>query len=60
MINVSSCLFVCILDTFKSELQAVISECRRTRSFVDKVCTDLINQTVSVTDVRAFHTLSPC
>ncbi|KAL0655863.1 hypothetical protein Bca4012_076447 [Brassica carinata] len=37
-------------DTFKSELQAVISECRRTRSFVDKVCTDLINQTVSVTD----------
>ncbi|CAH8383052.1 unnamed protein product [Eruca vesicaria subsp. sativa] len=36
--------------TFKSELQAVISECRRTRSFVDKVCTDLINQTVTVTD----------
>ncbi|XP_019097100.1 PREDICTED: uncharacterized protein LOC104766387 [Camelina sativa] len=35
---------------FKSELQAVISECRRTRSFVDKVCTDLINQTVTVTD----------
>ncbi|XP_024009533.1 uncharacterized protein LOC18013621 isoform X2 [Eutrema salsugineum] len=36
--------------TFKSELQAVISECRRTRSFVDKVCTDLINRTVTVTD----------
>ncbi|VVB15010.1 unnamed protein product [Arabis nemorensis] len=36
--------------TFKSELQAVISECRRTRSFVDKVCTDLINQTVTVTE----------
>uniref|UniRef100_A0A1J3KA39 tRNA(Ile)-lysidine synthetase n=1 Tax=Noccaea caerulescens TaxID=107243 RepID=A0A1J3KA39_NOCCA len=36
--------------TFKSELQAVISECRRTRSFVDKVCTDLINQSVTVTD----------
>ncbi|CAD5324040.1 unnamed protein product [Arabidopsis thaliana] len=35
---------------FKSELQAVISECRRTRSFVDKVCTDLIHQTVTVTD----------
>ncbi|KAG7578561.1 tRNA(Ile)-lysidine synthase N-terminal [Arabidopsis thaliana x Arabidopsis arenosa] len=35
---------------FKSELQAVISECRRTRSFVDKVCTDLISQTVTVTD----------
>ncbi|KAJ4894501.1 Adenine nucleotide alpha hydrolases-like superfamily protein [Raphanus sativus] len=37
-------------DTFKSELQAVISECRRTRSFVDKVCTDLLKQTVTVTD----------
>ncbi|XP_023642743.1 uncharacterized protein LOC17893008 isoform X2 [Capsella rubella] len=35
---------------FKSELQAVISECRRTRLYVDKVCTDLINQTVTVTD----------
>ncbi|KAL1190554.1 tRNA(Ile)-lysidine synthase [Cardamine amara subsp. amara] len=34
----------------KSELQAVISECRRTRSFVDKVCTDLINQSVTVTN----------
>ncbi|CAH2052685.1 unnamed protein product [Thlaspi arvense] len=36
--------------TFKSELQEVISECRRTRSFVDKVCTDLLKQTVTVTD----------
>ncbi|CAN8268602.1 unnamed protein product [Cochlearia groenlandica] len=35
---------------FKSELQAVISECRRTRSFVDKVCTELIDETVTVTD----------
>ncbi|KAG2306910.1 hypothetical protein Bca4012_084134 [Brassica carinata] len=35
---------------FKSELQAVISECRRTRLFVDKVCTDLLKQTVTVTD----------
>lgn len=51
-------LFVCSLDTFKSELQAVISECRRTRSFVDNVCTDLLKQTVTVTDVRPFHTLT--
>ncbi|KAJ0234666.1 tRNA(Ile)-2-lysyl-cytidine synthase [Hirschfeldia incana] len=35
---------------FKSELQAVISECRRTRSFVDKVCTGLLKQTLTVTD----------
>ncbi|KFK39777.1 hypothetical protein AALP_AA3G286300 [Arabis alpina] len=36
--------------TFKSELQAVISECRQTRSFADKVCTDLMNHTVTVTE----------
>ncbi|XP_010532861.1 PREDICTED: uncharacterized protein LOC104808766 isoform X2 [Tarenaya hassleriana] len=36
--------------TFRSELQAVISECRRTRSFVDRVCSRLIDQTVTVTD----------
>ncbi|CAA7045775.1 unnamed protein product [Microthlaspi erraticum] len=35
---------------FKSELLGLISECRRTRSFVDKVCADLITQSVTVTD----------
>ncbi|XP_059433610.1 uncharacterized protein LOC132166751 isoform X2 [Corylus avellana] len=37
----SSCMF-------KSELQAVISACRRTRSYVDQVCSKLINQAVVV------------
>ncbi|XP_050269451.1 uncharacterized protein LOC126713665 isoform X5 [Quercus robur] len=35
---------------FKSELQAVISACRRTRSFIDQVCCKLINQAIVVKD----------
>ncbi|PIA42695.1 hypothetical protein AQUCO_02000266v1 [Aquilegia coerulea] len=31
------------------ELQAIISACRRTRSFIDKVCSDLMNKAVTVT-----------
>ncbi|XP_039071667.1 uncharacterized protein LOC120218835 isoform X2 [Hibiscus syriacus] len=36
--------------TFKSELQAVISACRRTRIYVDQICSNLIKQTVTVMD----------
>lgn len=34
---------------FKTELQAVISECRRTRLLVDKLCCKLINEAVTIT-----------
>ncbi|KAG8636275.1 hypothetical protein MANES_16G114900v8 [Manihot esculenta] len=34
--------------TFKSELQAVISACRKTRAFVDQFCTKLMNQAVTI------------
>ncbi|XP_043724578.1 uncharacterized protein LOC122671439 [Telopea speciosissima] len=33
---------------FRSEIQAVISACRRTRSFVDQLCYNLINQAVTI------------
>ncbi|GAB4839214.1 hypothetical protein Ancab_028742 [Ancistrocladus abbreviatus] len=33
---------------FKSELQAVISACRRTRAYVDNICQHLINQVVTI------------
>ncbi|XP_022893360.1 uncharacterized protein LOC111407892 isoform X3 [Olea europaea var. sylvestris] len=33
---------------FKTELQAVISECRRTRLLVDKLCCKLINEAVTI------------
>ncbi|KAJ9538530.1 hypothetical protein OSB04_031263 [Centaurea solstitialis] len=33
---------------FKSELQAIISACRRTRVYLDQVCHTLINQAVTV------------
>ncbi|XWS26849.1 hypothetical protein CRYUN_Cryun26dG0065700 [Craigia yunnanensis] len=33
---------------FKSELQAVISACRKTRTYVDQICNNLINQTVTI------------
>ncbi|GMI92745.1 RASPBERRY 3 [Hibiscus trionum] len=36
--------------TFKSELQAVISACRRTRIYVDQICSNLIKQTVTIMD----------
>ncbi|KAK3034337.1 hypothetical protein RJ639_032235 [Escallonia herrerae] len=39
--NLASC-------KFKSELQSVISSCRKTRSYVDKVCCKLISQAVSI------------
>lgn len=39
--DLSSCIF-------KSELQAVISACRRTRSYIDQFCNKLINQAVVV------------
>ncbi|KAM3760109.1 hypothetical protein ACB098_01G169400 [Castanea mollissima] len=35
---------------FKSELQAVILACRRTRSFINQVCCKLINQAMVVKD----------
>ncbi|XWS69892.1 hypothetical protein CRYUN_Cryun03dG0002700 [Craigia yunnanensis] len=35
---------------FKSELQAVISTCRKTRTYVDQICTNVINQTVTIMD----------
>ncbi|XP_062090785.1 uncharacterized protein LOC133797041 [Humulus lupulus] len=35
---------------FNSELQAVISACQQTRSYVDNVCSYLINKAVTVTD----------
>ncbi|XP_050216808.1 uncharacterized protein LOC126667777 isoform X2 [Mercurialis annua] len=34
--------------TFKSELQAMISACRNTRSVVDQICSNLINQAVTI------------
>lgn len=36
---------------FKSELQAVISACRRTRSYVDQVCSKLMSQAVVIMDL---------
>ncbi|KAM7258847.1 hypothetical protein ACFE04_014588 [Oxalis oulophora] len=33
---------------FKYELQALISVCRKTRSFVDQICSKIINQAVTV------------
>ncbi|KAJ4958670.1 hypothetical protein NE237_025781 [Protea cynaroides] len=33
---------------FRSEIQAVISACQRTRSFVDKLCYNLISQAVTI------------
>lgn len=36
---------------FKTELQAVISECRRTRLLVDKLCCKLINEAVTIVPV---------
>ncbi|KAL3532450.1 hypothetical protein ACH5RR_005971 [Cinchona calisaya] len=44
--NLLSCEY--ITAVFKDELQAVISACRRTRLHVDKVCSDLINQAVTI------------
>ncbi|KAH7572574.1 hypothetical protein ACOSP7_015376 [Xanthoceras sorbifolium] len=36
--------------TFKSELQAVISACRKARSYVEHICSNLINRTVTIMD----------
>ncbi|XP_031285085.1 uncharacterized protein LOC116143773 isoform X3 [Pistacia vera] len=41
--NLSSCIF-------NSELQAVISACRKTRLYVEHICSNLINQTVTIMD----------
>ncbi|XVE54263.1 hypothetical protein DITRI_Ditri03aG0066700 [Diplodiscus trichospermus] len=35
---------------FNSELQAIISACRKTRTYVDQTCNNLINQTVTIMD----------
>ncbi|GMH13681.1 hypothetical protein Nepgr_015522 [Nepenthes gracilis] len=35
---------------FKSEIQAVIYACRKTRSYVDHICFNLINQVVNIRD----------
>ncbi|XP_078431790.1 adenine nucleotide alpha hydrolases-like superfamily protein isoform X2 [Wolffia australiana] len=37
-------------DTFRSELQALISACRVTRSYVDQICHHLIQQCVMIND----------
>ncbi|KAI9186322.1 hypothetical protein LWI28_016179 [Acer negundo] len=39
--NLSSCIL-------KSKLQAVISTCRKTRSYIDHICSNLINRTVTI------------
>ncbi|KAJ6731457.1 TRNA(ILE)-LYSIDINE SYNTHASE-RELATED [Salix purpurea] len=36
--------------TFQSEVQGVISACRRTRAYVDQICNNLINQAVTIVD----------
>ncbi|KAJ6355555.1 hypothetical protein OIU77_006025 [Salix suchowensis] len=36
--------------TFQSEVQGVISACRRTRAYVDQICNNLINQAVTIID----------
>ncbi|RVW96322.1 tRNA(Ile)-lysidine synthase [Vitis vinifera] len=41
--------------TFKYELQAVISACRKTRAYVDQICSNLINEVVSVMAVSNFE-----
>ncbi|XP_031383672.1 uncharacterized protein LOC116197631 isoform X2 [Punica granatum] len=38
-------------STFMSELQALISACRRTRIYVDKTCSDLISRSLTITDL---------
>ncbi|KAJ7969606.1 tRNA(Ile)-lysidine synthase [Quillaja saponaria] len=43
-------LNVCSSYSFKSELQAVISACRKTRSYADQVCHRLINHAVVIRD----------
>ena len=50
-------LVPCFSGIFKSELQAVILACRRTRSFIDQVCCKLINQAIVVKDVSSFLTV---
>ncbi|KAF8400793.1 hypothetical protein HHK36_014095 [Tetracentron sinense] len=35
---------------FRSELQTIISACRRTRSYIDQICGSLINQAVTIMD----------
>ncbi|TYJ32298.1 hypothetical protein E1A91_A05G026200v1 [Gossypium mustelinum] len=49
--------------TFNSELQAVISACRRTRIYVDQICNSLIKQSITVMDqgyaVINLKTLNP-
>ncbi|KAG4144236.1 hypothetical protein ERO13_D05G025200v2 [Gossypium hirsutum] len=49
--------------TFNSELQAVISVCRRTRIYVDQICNSLIKQSITVMDqgfaVINLKTLNP-
>ena len=49
-------LVPCFSGIFKSELQAIISACRKTRSFIDQVCYKLINQAVVVMDVSSLLT----
>ncbi|GAV78437.1 ATP_bind_3 domain-containing protein, partial [Cephalotus follicularis] len=54
--NISSCIF-------KSELQALISACRKTRSYVDHICRNLIRQAVTITNegyaIIDLETLNP-
>ncbi|KAK4759780.1 hypothetical protein SAY87_022911 [Trapa incisa] len=38
-------------STFMSELLALISTCRRTRSYVEKTCSNLITRSLTVTDL---------
>ncbi|XP_061950699.1 uncharacterized protein LOC133673817 isoform X5 [Populus nigra] len=40
--------------TFQSELQGVISACRRTRAYVDQICNNLIDQAVTIIDQHGY------
>lgn len=51
-----SCNDQCLISTaiFKTELQEAISACRRTRLLVDKYCSLLLNQAVTIMPVCCF------
>ncbi|XP_030529899.1 uncharacterized protein LOC115740543 isoform X2 [Rhodamnia argentea] len=50
-------------SVFSSEVQSVISACRRTRAYVDKICSNLLHEAVTVMDqgyaVIDLKTLNP-
>ena len=50
--------FVTFSAIFKAELQAIISACREMRLHVDKICSNLINQAVTIMPVSMCSSLS--